>query len=90
MESQRVRHDSVTQQQHKISHALVTRGQKQSFERSLGQTYLLILKSLLERQRAIRTRLGVTDTGDSRFWELFYYTDTGAGNHHFGALPLAY
>ena len=65
MESQRVRHDSVTQQQHKISHALVTRGQKQSFERSLGQTYLLILESLLERQEATGAHPGDTDTGSS-------------------------
>lgn len=45
-------------------------GQKQSFERGLGQTYLLVLESLPERQEAAGTHPGDTDTGSSHFEEL--------------------
>ena len=29
-------------------------------------------------------------TGGGHFGSLFYHVDTGAGEHHFGILPLAY
>ena len=38
--------------EHTKSHILLDAEQKQLFERSLGQTYLLMLESLLERQEA--------------------------------------
>ena len=44
--------------------------QKQWFERSLGQTSLLTLKSLLERQEATAAHPGNVDTGSSHFGEL--------------------
>ena len=51
---------------HKIS-LLWEPGQKQLFERSLGQTHLLIMESLLKGQEATGAQPGATDTGGSQF-----------------------
>ena len=48
-------------------------GQKQRFERSRNETYLMISESLLERQEATGAHLGNTDTG-SRHSEGVYST----------------
>ena len=45
-------------------------GQKRQSERTLGQTYLLILKDLVEKQEAIAAHCGDTDTGGSPCREL--------------------
>ena len=45
-------------------------GKKQEFERSLGQTHLLILESLPEREKATGTHIGNTDSGRRHFREL--------------------
>ena len=54
---------------HKISHAPGHR-QRQSFERSLGQTHLLSPESLCERQEATGAHPGDADTGSRHFGEL--------------------
>ena len=58
----------------------------QSFERSLGQTYLLILESFSERQEAT----GAPPGDIIILGSLFYHNDISAGKHHFGTLSLAF
>ena len=55
---------------HKISQAQGCKTEAE-FERSLGQTYLLILESLLERQVTTAAHPGDVDTKSSGFGELF-------------------
>lgn len=55
--------------------------------RILGQTHLLILESLLEKQEATGTPLGERDVHDDHFESLFYYKDDTVGWCHFGVLP---
>ena len=55
---------------HTKSHMLHDPGQKEYFDRSLGQTYLLILDSLPERQEATAAHSGDIGTGGSHFGEL--------------------
>ena len=43
---------------------------QQKFESILGQTHLLILENLLERQEATGAHLGDIETSDSHYWEL--------------------
>lgn len=43
---------------------------KQKFESILGQTHLLILENLLERQEATGAQPGDIETSDSHYWEL--------------------
>ena len=64
--------------------------QRQESERSLGQTYLWILKILLGRQEEIRNCPGDTELAAVTLGRLFYQKDTGSGKHHFGLLPLGY
>lgn len=52
------------------SYILQKAGQKQSFERSMCQTHLLMLESLTERQKSIGTHFGDIDTDGSYFEEL--------------------
>lgn len=59
-------------------------GQKQSFERSVGQTHLWILGSLLERQE----KTGDKDAGGSHFWDLIPHEDTGTDKQQFRTLSL--
>ena len=58
-------------------------GQKQYYERSLGQTHLLILASLLERQEATGAHLGDIDTGAAILTGSFYLEDFGVGKYEF-------
>ena len=51
-------------------------GQKQDFGKSLGQTYLLILENLPERQEATAAHP----------WDIYI----GAGKCHFKIFPLVY
>ena len=53
--------------------------QKEKFERSLGQTHLLILRSLPEMQVVTGTHPGDIDTGISHLGSSFYNVDTAAG-----------
>ena len=61
-------------------------GQKPEFERSLGQTHLLNLESLPDRQEATGTCPGDTDTGGSHLGSSFYHMDSAAGKLHCGIL----
>lgn len=45
-------------------------GQKQSFEKGLGQTCMIILQSLLEKQGEIETHSGDVDASSSPLGEL--------------------
>ena len=62
-------------------------GQKQSFERSLGQTYLLILESLLERQGAMVLTLGTSTLEAAILRSWFHHKDTDADKGCSGVLP---
>lgn len=55
----------------------------------LGQNHLLILDSLLERQKAIAAVPGDTDSSHSHVGERVL-NENGAGKCHFGILPLTY
>ena len=52
---------------HHISKVLVL---QQKFESILGQTHLLILENLLERQEATGAQPGDIETSDRHYWEL--------------------
>lgn len=56
----------------------------------MGQSYLLILKSLLEGQEAAGTLLVIKKLVAAVFVILFYHANISSGRHHFGILPLAY
>ena len=73
-----------------LNHTLQDPGQKQSFEKSLGQTHSLILESLPVTQEATGTHPGDRDTGSSHLGSSFYHKETGAGKGHFGVLSLVY
>ena len=65
-------------------------GQKQLLERSLGQTHLLILERLPEREEATGAHPGDMDILPApMFWEVLLLHDTGAGKCPFEILPLA-
>ena len=68
-------------------------GQKHYFDRRLGQTHLLVLDSLLQRQSGgggcLQITLG-TETLMVAVLGSFYHVDTGAGGHHGGILPLVH
>lgn len=53
-------------------------GQKQEFNKSLGQTHLLILKSLPERQEQTGAQPGTETLATAILGSLFYHVDTGA------------
>lgn len=62
-----------------------------SFERSLGQTYLLISKSLPERSEAPGAHPGTINTGRSHFGEFVLpHGHWCRCKCHFGIFPLAY
>lgn len=72
------------------SHTLHVLAQRQQFKRSLVQICLLILKSLLERQEATGTLLGMEMLAAAVLGSLLHSVDTGAKKRHLGILPLAY
>lgn len=51
---------------------------------------MLILKSLLERQEATGTLLGMEMLAAAVLGSLLHSVDTGAKKRHLGILPLAY
>ena len=59
---------------------LLDLGQKQEFNRSLGQTHLLILKSLPERQEQTGAQPGTETLATAILGTLFFHMDTGAGS----------
>ena len=63
----------------KISHVL---SPSSEFERSLGQTHLLILEKLSERQEAIQKLPGDGDIGETHFGSSFYCRDNDTVKHH--------
>ena len=66
--------------------------QKQQLARSLGQTHLLILENLLNRQETIGTRFlnRDIDTGDIISRSSFCPKESGASKHHSGVLLVYY
>ena len=56
----------------------------------MGKTYLLILKSLSERQGATGADPRDIDAGGSHLGNFSYLVDTDADKHHFGILPVAH
>lgn len=81
--------DSLLKGAHKVPPALGPRVE-QRFERSLGQTHLLILENLLDRKAETGAYPGDTDTGGSYLGGSFYHIDTGVCKCHFGTFPLVY
>ena len=91
-ESQRVgRNRDFTLRVHLKSHKLQDLGQKQQFDRSLRQTYLLILEILQEKQEETAAHPGDIDTGGSHFgefllwrghwcWEMLFWNPPSIGN----------
>ena len=67
---------------HAKFHMLQDPWQRQQFERSLGHTHLLILESLLEKQKAMKIPPGDIDAGRSHFRDLVCHEDTHTGRHH--------
>ena len=67
-----------------------TQGRSSQFERSLGETHLLILESLMERQDVMELTLGTQILTAAILGSSFYHKDTGIRKSHFGILPLAY
>ena len=67
---------------HAKFHMLLDPWQRQKFERSLGHTHLLILESLLEKQKAMKIPPGDIDAGRSHFRDLVCHEDTHTGRHH--------
>ena len=57
---------------------------RQSFERRLGQTHLLMLESLQKKQDETENPLGTQILAEAIFGSLFYHEDTGAGKCHSG------
>ena len=70
-------------------HILHVPGERQQSEKRLGQTHMLILDSLPERQEATRLPLGPQMLAEP-FKSLFYHNNPGTGTHDSGALPLTY
>jgi len=64
------------------NHMLQDPWQRQQFERSLGHTHLLILESLLEKQKATKIPPSDIDVGRSHFRGLVCHEDTHIGRHH--------
>ena len=64
--------------------------QRQLFERSLGQTHLLILDSFPERQEASGAPPRDIDAGGNHFWEFILLQGTDAHKVHCGVHPLTY
>ena len=71
------------------SHILRDSAWRKSYERSLGQTHLLILEASWRRRRRLRLRLGTEMLTAAVWGSLFYHEDAGDGRQHFGILSLA-
>ena len=59
-------------------------------DRSLDQTYLVILESLVESQGADAAHPGDKDPVATILGSSFHHVDTGVGKHHRGILALAF